>query len=123
MGCGTGGAVTLSCWITQYCHCETSEPATSREPGVTYCVALVTNLDDILSLTPSLIAAEAIDDRLQSRFIKVNKHGHIINLPLNKVATVEATSIGERKLQLLGKFPRYLRLDVRGDRLVVAPSG
>jgi hypothetical protein len=54
---------------------------------MTYCVALVTDLNNILSLAPSLIAAEAIEDRLQGRLIKVDQHGHIVDLPLHEVLT------------------------------------
>lgn len=86
-------------------------------------MALVTNLDDIFSLTPGLIASEAIDDRLQGRSVKVDQHRHIIDLPLNKIAAVEATSVSERELQFLRKLLRYLRLDVRNDGFIVAPSG
>jgi hypothetical protein len=87
--------VTLSCWITQYCHCETSEPATAREPCVTYGMALVTDLDDILLRTPSLVAGKAFEYRLQSGLVEIDQHRHVVNFPLNKVAVVEATSVSE----------------------------
>lgn len=86
-------------------------------------MSLVTNFDDILSLSPSLIASKALEDCLQSRLIKVNQHRHIINLPLNEIAVVEATSVSEREFQLLGNVLRNMRLNVRDDGFIVAPSG
>ena len=86
-------------------------------------MALVADLDNILSLAPGLIAGEAINNRLQGRLIKVDQHGYIVHFPLNEVAAVKATGVSERELQLFGKFLRHLRLDVRGDWLIVAPSG
>ena len=86
-------------------------------------MALVTNFEDIFSLAPGLVTGEAIEDRLQGGLVKVDQHGHIIDLPLHEVAAVEATSVSERELQLLGKFLRHLRLDVRGDEFIVASSG
>lgn len=85
-------------------------------------MALITNFDNIISLAPGLIVSKAFRNCLQSRLVEVNQHGHIVHLPLDEVA-VEATSVGERELQLLGNLARDMRFDVRDDGLVIAPTG
>lgn len=86
-------------------------------------MAIVTNFDDILSLAPGLIPGKAFNDLLQSRLVEIDQHGDIIDLPLDEIAVVEAASVSERELQLLGDISRDMRLDVRDNRLVIAPSG
>ena len=89
----------------------------------TYCMSIVTDFKNVVSLTPRLVACEAIEDSLQGRLIEVNQHGYIIDFPLNKIAAVEAASVSESEFELLRDLLRDGGLDVRNDDLVVAPSG
>jgi len=86
-------------------------------------MSCITNFDDIFSRAPCLIISEAFKHCLQSGLVEINQHGHIVDLPLDKIAAVEASSVSESELQLLWNLLRDMSLDVRDDRFIVAPSG